>query len=187
MKANPSSGEIAMRSRLTSALAAIAVTVSGVVSTSARAEPAKPCLHAQEIKGFVGYVLPDIVGIVVTRCGPALRADGYINTRGSLLAQRLAVGKEAAWPMARQAFGKLGGEFKGQARAGLSDRTIRSLIDNEMVTKLAADLPLAMCGDIEAIAAPLDPLPAANTVEFLSAIFGVAGRKGSDMRACAAS
>ena len=169
-----------MRSRLSSMVLILALAAT----TSAQAASATTCLDANEIRGFVGYVLPDVVGTVVTKCGPTLRPDGYFNTRGSQLAERLALGKEAAWPMARAAFRKMGGDFKGRPKAGLSERTIRSLIDNEMVAKLTSELPLTMCHDIESIVAPLDPLPAENTVEFLAAIFGVAGRKGSDVKAC---
>ena len=171
---------ISMRPRLTS----IAVAVALTVSTTASAVPAKECINPDEIRGFVGYVLPDIVGSVVGKCGPSLRTDGYFNTRGSQLTARLAVGKEAAWPMAKAAFRKIGGDFKGSPKAGLSDRTIRSLIDNEMVTKLTTELPLSMCRDIESVVAPLDPLPADNIVQFMAAVFGVAGRKGSDVKAC---
>jgi hypothetical protein len=162
----------------------MAVGIALTVTTAAQAAPAATCIDANEIKGFVGYVLPDVVGAVVAKCGPTLRPDGYVNARGSQLAERLAVGKEAAWPMARAAFRKMGGDFKGQPKAGLSERTIRSLIDNEMVAKLTSELPLSMCRDIETVVAPLDPLPAENVVQFLAAIFGVAGRKGSDVRAC---
>ncbi len=169
-----------MRFRLTCTTVMMAL----LVSSSVHAAPAKSCINPDEIKGFVGYVLPDLVGSVVTKCGPTLRPDGYINTRGGQLADRLAVGKEAAWPMARAAFRKMGGDFKGQPKAGLSERTIRSLIDNEMVAKLTTELPLTMCRDIETIVAPLDPLPAENMVQLLAAIFGVAGRKGSEVQAC---
>jgi hypothetical protein len=169
-----------MRFRLTGAVAMMAM----IVSNSVQAAPAATCINPDEIRGFVGYVLPDVVGSVVTKCRPTLRPDGYFSTRGSQLAERLAVGKEAAWPMARAAFRKMGGDFKGQPKAGLSERTIRSLIDNEMIAKLTTELPLTMCRDIEAIVAPLDPLPAENMVQLLAAIFGVAGRKGSDVQAC---
>jgi len=165
-------------------LTSLTLILALAVTTSAEAAPAATCIDANEIRGFVGYVLPDVVGTVVTKCGPTLRPDGYFNTRGSQLGERLAVGKEAAWPMARSAFRKMGGDFKGQPKAGLSERTIRSLIDNEMVTKLTSQLPLTMCRDIESIVAPLDPLPAENMVQLLAAIFGVAGRKGSDVKAC---
>ena len=169
-----------MRFRLTCTTAMMAL----LVSSSVHAAPAKSCINPDEIKGFVGYVLPDVVSSVVTKCGPTLRPDGYLNSRGSQLADRLAVGKEAAWPSARAAFQKMGGDFKGQPKAGLSERTIRSLIDNEMVAKLTTELPLTMCRDIESIVAPLDPLPAENMVQLLAAIFGVAGRKGSEVQAC---
>ena len=169
-----------MHSRLTSIAACIALTVS----TTAQADPAKSCINPDEIRGFVGYVLPGVVSNVIEKCGPTLRPDGYFNTRGSQLAARLTEGKDAAWPMARAAFRKMGGDFKGSPKANLSERTIRSLIDNEMVTKLTTELPLSMCRDIEAVVAPLEPLPAENMVQFLAAIFGVAGRKGSDVQAC---
>ena len=167
-----------------SSFTCMAVAVALVVSTTAQADPAKDCINGEEIKGFVGYVLPDMVSGVVAKCRPTLLPDGYFNTHGNQLAERLSAGKEAAWPMARAAFRKFGGDFRGSPKAGLSERTIRSLIDNEMVTKLSSELPIAMCRDIEAVVAPLDPLPDENVVQFLAAIFGVAGRKGSDVRAC---
>lgn len=169
-----------MRLRFTGTVAMIALALSSAV----QAAPAKTCINRDEIRGFVGYILPDVVGGVVEKCGPTLRPDGYFKTHGSQLAARLATGKEAAWPMARAAFSKFGGDFKGKPRAGLSERTIRAVTDNEMIDKLASELPLSMCRDIETIVAPLDPLPAENLVQFLAAIFGVAGQKGSDVKAC---
>jgi hypothetical protein len=170
-----------MHVRLTGSLAVLALVLSG----TAQATPVNTCMNPEEIKGFVGYVLPDVVDGVVKKCSPTLRPDGYFNTSGSQLATRLAAGKESAWPMARAAFRKMGGEFKGNPKAGLSERTIRSLIDNEMVEKLTSGLPVKMCRDIEAIVAPLDPLPPENLVQLLAAIFNVAGRNGRDVRACA--
>ena len=169
-----------MRLRLTGTVTMIAL----VMSSAVQAAPTKPCINPEEIRGFVGYVLPDVVGTVVEKCGPTLRPDGYFNTHGSQLMARLATGKEAAWPMARAAFRKFGGDFKGSPKVDLSERTIRSLIDNEMVGKLTSELPLTMCRDIEAVVAPLDPLPAENVVQFLAAVFGVAGRNGSSVKAC---
>lgn len=169
-----------MRGKSIGAASAIALVFSG----TAQAVPAKSCLTANEIHGLVAFALPDVVDGMVKKCSATLRPDGYFNSQGSQLAERLAVGKDAAWPMASQAFRKFGDDFKGKPSATLSDRTLRAVIENEVVEKMLGDLPVKACGDIEAIVQTLDPLPAENMIQFVSAVFGVAGRGGNKLNAC---
>jgi hypothetical protein len=155
-----------------------------ILATTAQAAPVPSCVTQEEISGLVAYAMPQIADRVIRKCSTAVSPNGFFNSRGSQLVERLSVGKDAAWPMASRAFRKMGGEFKGKSRMSLSDATMRALIENELVDKMMNDLPMAMCRDIEAIAAPLEPLPAQNLVQFVSAIFSVAGRNGSSVKAC---
>jgi hypothetical protein len=159
--------------------------VALVASTTAQAaEPKPPCITADEIKGFVAFALPGVVDRVLKKCETSLRPTGYFNSRGIELIQKLAPGKEAGWPMASQAFRKMSSTSKGKSVADLSDETLRVLIDNEMIPGLLKDIPASMCRDIENVVETLDPLPAPNMVQFIAAIFGLAGRNGNAMRAC---
>ena len=58
------------------------------------------------------------------------------------------------------------------------------MIENEVVDKMLGDLPVNACGDIEAIVQTLDPLPAENMIQFVSAVLGVAGRGSNKLSAC---
>lgn len=155
-----------------------------VLASTAQAAPAPVCVTQEELRGLVAFVMPEIADRAIKKCSSSVKPEGFFNSRGGQLVERLSAGKEAAWPMAARAFRKMGGEFKGKSRSLLSDATVRALVENELVSKAIAEMPLTMCRDIESIVAPLDPLPAENMVEFISAIFGVAGRSGSGVKAC---
>jgi hypothetical protein len=173
-----------MGAKWTDLVTGLTSAVALVVSTSAQAAPVKECVTTDEIHGLVAFVLPQIADQVVTKCSTTLRPNGYFNSRGIELVQRLSQGKEAGWPMARRAFRKMSDEAKDKAFASLSDATVRALVENELVGKLMSDVSVTMCRDIESVVETLDPLSGANMVQFVSAIFGVAGRNGSTMKAC---
>ena len=155
-----------------------------VVSTSVQAVPAKECMTPVEIRGMVAFALPQIVEGVVAKCGSTLRPNGYFNARGIDLVQRLTPGKEASWPMALQAIRKMGGPSKGKGSYEPSAATLRVMFENDMIPDLLKDIPTTMCRDIESVVETLDPLPGANLVELVTAIFALAGRSGSKFRAC---
>lgn len=155
-----------------------------VLTSTAQAAPAPSCVTQEEISGLVAYALPPIADRMIKKCSSSLKPDGFFNTRGMQMVQRLSVGQEAALPMATRAFRKMGGEFKGKSRSLLSDATVRALLENELIGKLISELPVTMCKDIEAVVAPLEPLPAENMVQFIASIFGVAGRDGAGAKAC---
>lgn len=164
----------------------MAMLAAPVAQAATEAKAPGPCLTPREIHGFVAFILPGITAGVVAKCRTTVSPTGYFNTRGAQLGERLAAGKDAAWPVARDAFNKISHD-SAKDTAHLSDTTTRSLVEHEMVEQLTGQIPTAMCRDIESVIEPLDPLPTDNLVQFVSAIFGVAGRGDSKMRACPSS
>jgi hypothetical protein len=172
-----------MRAHVPGLISALAL-VAATTAQAATPPPAKPCVTADKIKGFVAFALPGVVDNLITKCSSTLRPNGYFNSRGIELVRKLSIGKEDGWPMAIQAVRKMGGPPKGKNSIEPSDATMRTMIDNDMIPGLLKGIPVTMCRDIEAVVETLDPLPAANMVQFIASIFGLAGRGGSTLRAC---
>ena len=143
--------------------------------------PAAPCISHEEVRGLVAYLLPDFLNSTMTACGAMLPKGAYLNVAGPSRLAAFSAGKEAAWPMAMKAMTKMGGPDKAEMPKDVPDAAVRMIFDNTMHRKIgdaiAAKASPAMCHDINAVLAPLDPLPAANTVEFLAAVVDVVGRK----------
>lgn len=161
---------------------ALALVSAGQLQ-AAQTAAAATCLNREEVRGLVAYVLPEAVDATLTTCSPKLGADSFLIRRGPDLAKALRTGKDAAWPAARTAFFKFGGDH-GAALAQLKDATVRTMVDDVMSQKLIQAIKPAICGDVERILAPLEPLPTDNLVAFVSAIVSVAARKDTKLPAC---
>ncbi len=164
-------------------LTAGALALVSAAQLQAAQTAATSCLNRDEVHGLVAYVLPDALDATLTTCSPKLGPDSFLARRGPKLAETLRTGKNAIWPQARSAFFKFGGEHTAEL-AKLKDATVRTMVDDLMSQKLAPAIKPSICGDVERILAPLEPLPTDNLVAFLSAIVSVAARKDPKLPTC---
>lgn len=154
-------------------------------ATQTQAEAA--CLTRGEVRGMVAYFLPSVLQSTIERCTQRLGPGSYLLDRAPRLVSVLESGRSEAWPMAKQAFVKLGGEGKKDAAAlfdALPEEALRPIVEAAVNQKLTNSIKPESCGDIDRVMAPLEPLPAANLVDVLSEAVMLAGRKDKNMRVC---
>lgn len=151
------------------------------------AEAAAPqrCVARGEVAGLVGFALPTVLNSAVAKCAPTLGPDAYLVARAPRLIAELGAGKDRAWPMAKQAFIKIGGDKDAeQAFAMLSDKAIQPIVEEVFAAKFVEEIPTESCKDVNAIMAALEPLPAANLVQVVTEALMIAGRKDKKLSTC---
>lgn len=169
--------------RMRAGVALAAMTGLGLQSARA-AEPAN-CVTRQEVAGLVGFALPTVLSSAIAKCAPTLGSDAYLVARGQRLVTGLTADKDGSWPMAKQAFVKIGGgKEAAEAFAMLSDKAIQPIVEEVFAAKFAEEIPTESCKDVDAIMAALEPLPAANLVQVVTEALMIAGRKDKKLSTC---
>jgi hypothetical protein len=176
--------------RYLAGLAVMALVAAPVAGQAA----GQPCLTSAEFTALSNYALPSIITGTTQRCAASLPADAWLRRNGNQLAARYAAAKPAAWPAAKSAFLKLGGNGANNETAGL----IRSLPDNSqqqmadlfIAGLVSQRLPIDRCGVIDRLVRLLAPLPQENTAELIALAAGLAAKTGrarlGDLRICSA-
>jgi hypothetical protein len=165
--------------------AAILALLSTAQLQAAQTADAAQCLTKPEVQGMVSYMLPTAIDSAVKQCGPHLPADSYLSRGAPRLADQLKSDRAAAWPMARQAFIKLGGNNAEAAMLkDMPEEVVGPIIAYAMEKKVMPEVKPQTCQDIERIAATLEPLPAPNVTRLFTEILMVADRKDGKLKAC---
>jgi hypothetical protein len=168
-----------MIGKATAAAAAIALC-----STSALQAAPKACVTSAEMHGMVAYFLPVVLDNVAKNCSAFTPASAYLRAGLPSLQVQLRQGREAAWPMAKSAFFKLGGQKDARTMASLSDDALRPLVDEMLSSKFSIAVDEAKCGEVNDIAEALAPLNAPETVHLIATILSTAARKDNKMSSC---
>lgn len=142
-----------------------------------------PCLSKDQASAFVSYVMPTYLERVAGRCRSALPADAFLHrTDGLTTLARFNSEKEAQWPTAKQAMLRLGGNA---VPVTLSDTTLKGLLNEGIVSDLAAKFEVKDCAAIDDLARGLAPLPLRNIGEVVSAILVFSSaEKGTSLVIC---
>lgn len=176
--------------RYLTGLAVMALAAAPVAGQAA----APLCLTSAEFTALSNYALPSIITGTTERCAASLPADAWLRRNGNQLAARYAAGKPAAWPAAKSAFLKLGGNTGKNETANL----IRSLPDNSqqqmadlfIAGMVSQRLPTDRCVAIDRLVRLLSPLPQESTAELIAVAAGLAAKTGrarfGDLRICPA-
>jgi hypothetical protein len=166
---------------------AVLALVASAQPLAAQTQAAAPCLTRPELRGMVAYFLPTVLQSAIDTCATKLTPESYMLARAPKLLTTLEAGRSEAWPMAKAAFVKIGGnDDKGTANlfASLPEEAVRPLIEAVIADKLGSTIKPDSCGDIDRVMAPLEPLPAANLVDVLTEAMAIAGRNDKQMRVC---
>jgi hypothetical protein len=161
-------------------LQAVALCVAG----QAQAAPAAKCLTPVEMRGLIGYFLPDVIGQVTQTCAAHAPVDSYLRTGLARIGADLTARKPATWPLARAAFLKISAIRDAKTMANLPDAALRPLVDAEIAKKLNIPITPSACGEVNDIAEALAPLSADQTVNLLATIFSAVARKDDTLRSC---
>lgn len=172
-----------LRFAATAALAAL------IPLQAAQAQAAKSCITRTEMRGMVAYFLPTLLDSTITTCKAHLPGDSYLIARAPSLLERLNAGKDQAWPHAKAAFMKFGGN-KGSATKVLDampDEVIRPFIEAAITAELGPKVKPENCADIDRLTATLEPLPASNMVDMFAEILNLVAREDKKLSSCPAA
>jgi hypothetical protein len=168
-----------MFGKATAAAAAIALCSASTLQAAPQT-----CVTIAEMHGMVAYFLPVVLDNVAKNCSEYTPASAYLRAGLPSLQVQLREGREAAWPMAKSAFFKLGGQKNVRTMASLSDSALRPLVDDMLGSKFAIPVDAAKCGKVNDIAEALAPLNAPQTVNLIATILSAAARKDNKLSSC---
>jgi hypothetical protein len=165
----------------------------GAAEVAAAQEPA--CLSGREVTSLVTYALPVVMDSTMKACRPQLSPQGFFATQGSSLVQRYGARKTAAWPEARAALVKLGGndDKLKDIVSNLSDEALQPLAEGMVSAMVTKGIKPGQCKAIERATRLLSPLPLENTAQLVTFILVVADKpkpgstKKSDLPICPAA
>jgi hypothetical protein len=169
----------------------------GMAEVAAAQEPA--CLSEREVTSLVTYALPVVMDGAMKACRPQLAPDGWFATQGPSLVQRYAARKSAAWPDAKAALLKLGGNDAKlkDVVSSLSDEALQPFAEGMVSAVVTKGIKPGQCKAIERATRLLSPLPPENTAELVTFILVLADKpkvrgavgatKKSDLPICPAA
>lgn len=129
------------------------------------------CMPAKEAEALILSIGSPFIEQLRTTCRSVLPADSYLIRRGGDLAARMGAAAAGREDDAVAAFKRFGdsGELDG-----MSSAMLLPLIKTMMGPMLAEEFKTKDCAGVNAILAPLDPLPAENLAGTLVAIIQLA-------------
>lgn len=150
-----------------------------IASTSTSAATA-PCLTRSEATAVAAFAMPSLLEEVASTCRPHLAADGFLATDGPAMIGRYAAGKDAAWPLAKSAFLKIGAQRDpGMARlaGALPDSAVKPMIEGLIGKVAAQSIKPADCATVETVASLVDPLPPENATQLFGLLASLASNR----------
>jgi len=158
------------------------------------ATSAEGCLSEADVSGLVGYALPSVIDGAMKACKPHLSTTGFFATRGSAFAGQYAARKDANWPVAKDAFLKLGGTKDASLNAtlkALPDSALQPFVEAMVSEMVGGEIKPGQCTAIERGVRILSPLPAENTAELITFVVVIADKpkngKPSSLPICKAA
>lgn len=143
------------------------------------------CMTRGELRGMLTYFMPSVLDSTIAKCKDRLEADSYLIGQAPKLVDTLRAGQEAAWPGAKKAIAKIGGATSDTAMLDiLPEAAMRPLMEAMVEEKLGSSIKPENCSDINRIMGTLEPLPAANMIEFITETLAVVARKDTKMQIC---
>lgn len=143
------------------------------------AHAADTCLTEAEVGGLVGYALPSVINGTMKACKPHLSANGFFATRGATFAGQYAARKDANWPIAKNAFLKLGSTKDASMNntlKALPDAALQPFVEAMVSELVGGEIKPGQCTAIERGVRILSPLPAENTAELITFVVVLADK-----------
>lgn len=180
-------------SRVRNIVLGAALATLGTAEVAAAQDPA--CLSEREVTSLVTYSLPVVMNATMKACSPQLSPQGWFATQGPGLVQRYAARKSAAWPAAKAALIKLGGNDNRMKDvvASLSDEALQPFAEGIVSAMVTKGIKPGQCKAIERGVRLLAPLPPENTAELVTFILVLADKpksgssRKSDLPICPAA
>ncbi len=140
---------------------------------------AETCLSEAEVGGLVGYALPSVIDGAMKACKPHLSTTGFFATRGPAFAGQYAARKSVNWPIAKNAFLKLGGTKDASISStlkALPDSALQPFVEAMVSEMVGGEIKPDQCTAIERGVRILSPLPAENTAELITFVVVLADK-----------
>lgn len=156
--------------------AAIALAHGQMAFAAANAEN---CLTEGEVGGLVGYALPSVIDGAMKACKQHLSPTGFFATRGASFASQYAARKDLNWPIAKNAFLKLGGTKDASMTStlkALPDSALQPFVEAMVSELVGGEIKAGQCVAIERGVRILSPLPAENTAELITFVVVLADK-----------
>ncbi len=144
-----------------------ALTLASLPVSAMAAEAEKPCLEAAEAQALLVFILPGTFTQVSDQCRDALPPTSTLTRVGRTLATRYQPEAEAAWPLARAAFGKMSDPAMLKL---LGDDTLKKLVSAGVASGITKAIKPKDCGTVDQFVAALEPLPARNMAMLVGAL-----------------
>lgn len=152
------------------------------------------CLSEAEVGGMISYALPSVLDGAMKACKPHLSSSGFFATRGSAFAGQYAARKDASWPIAKNAFLKLGDTKDASLNntlKALPDSALQPFVEAMVSEMVGGEIKPDQCTAIERGVRILSPLPAENTAELITFVVVLADKpkngKPSSLPICKAA
>ena len=154
-----------------------ALLVSALLLTQA-APAEKPCITPQEAGDMAVALLPSLVDAAAQRCRPHLAASAFLLTGASAWTARLRQDAGPRRESALRGISLISGNR--QAPAGVESEATFEFVAGLLSGVLMRDIEPASCGDLDAIARSLEPLPSDNIAQLVGAALRLASAAESD-------
>jgi hypothetical protein len=132
----------------------------------ASAAQASTCFTVQEVKTLVALSAPSLVDAAAKKCASFLPEGAFLRTGAQAMAERLR-SEAKAHQNVTPVIEKLAGE---KMPAGLSEATIRSMVDEMLGMELMKDIKPDDCASVNDLASSLAQLSGATLADMVSAI-----------------
>ena len=145
----------------------------------AQAAPAvKPCITPEEAGDMAVALLPSLVDAATQRCRPHLAASAFLLSGASAWTARLRQDAGPRRELALRGISLISGNR--QAPAGVESEATFEFVAGLLSGVLMRDIDPASCGDLDAIARSLEPLPSDNIAQLVGAALRLASAAESD-------
>ena len=126
------------------------------------AQTERRCISPDENEAVTGYIMPALVTELGKKCAPQLGAGSWLGANGAELQRRLQPVADGAWPQARLAAERVGGNpIPGEGTAG---EVARAALAPVAAAGIAAGFDANGCRLADRLLGELAPLPPENLV-----------------------
>lgn len=172
------------KSRFRTFAAAVALVALPAQAGAQAAAKATPCLTEPEVRALATFAMPSALDGLIRNCTTHVGDAGFMTRNGAALVAGYAANKNAAWPMARKAFFRLGGDKDKESVemiAKLPDEALQPFVEGMIGGMVGAKLKPEQCRVADKMMRLLAPLPPENMVELLGTVveLATAGKKAA--------
>ena len=172
------------KSRIRTFAAAVALVALPAQAGAQAAAKATPCLTEPEVRALATFAMPSALDGLIKNCSTHVGNTGFMTRSGAALVAGYAANKNAAWPMARKAFFRLGSDRDKESVemiARLPDEALQPFVEGMIGGMIGSKIKPEQCRVADKMMRLLAPLPPQNMVELLGTVIelATAGKKAA--------